>query len=78
MAVVVVTDSGSRLCENADCEKWRIRQVPLHILCDGEDYRDGIDAIPADIHSRPKITTAGATRAELGDIYKPGIARQWR
>jgi DegV family protein with EDD domain len=72
MAVVVVTDSSSRLCD-ADCEKWQIRQVPLHILADGEDYRDGIDAIPADIDSRPKVTTAGATPAELSAAYRQAL-----
>lgn len=72
MAVVVVTDSASRLCD-ADREKWRIRQVPLHILVDGEDYRDGVDAIPADIYSRPNVTTAGASPAELSAAYREAL-----
>jgi DegV family protein with EDD domain len=72
MAVVVVTDSSSRLCGD-DCEKWRIRQVPLHILADGRDYRDGVDEIPADIHARPKVTTAGASPAELSAAYRQAL-----
>lgn len=72
MAVVVVTDSGTRLCEE-DRERWGIRQVPLHILCDGEDLRDGVDPIPHDIHSRPKTTTAGATPAELSEVYRQAL-----
>jgi DegV family protein with EDD domain len=72
MAVVVVTDSSSRLSAD-DCEKWRIRQVPLHILADGKDYRDGVDEIPADIHARPKVTTAGATPAELSAAYRQAL-----
>ena len=72
MAVVVVTDSSSRLCDG-DREQWGIRQVPLHILCDGEDFRDGVDAIPADIHSRPKTTTASATPAELSTAYRQAL-----
>jgi DegV family protein with EDD domain len=72
VAVVVVTDSSSRLCD-CDRERWGIRQVPLHILCDGDDLRDGVDAIPADIHTRPKTSTAGATPAELSDAYRQAL-----
>jgi DegV family protein with EDD domain len=72
MAVVVVTDSSSRLCDD-DREKWRIRQVPLHVIADGQDYRDGVDEIPADILSRPKVTTAGATPAELSAAYRQAL-----
>ncbi|MBV8967031.1 MAG: DegV family protein [Mycobacteriaceae bacterium] len=68
MPVIVVTDSSSRLCEN-DRDRWGIRQVPLHILSDGHDYRDGVDEIPADILTRPNLTTAGATPAELSAAY---------
>jgi DegV family protein with EDD domain len=73
MAVVVVTDSSSRLCDD-DLEKWRIRQVPLHILVDGDDFRDGVDTVPSDIHAQPKATTAGATRAELSDVYRQALS----
>jgi DegV family protein with EDD domain len=72
MAVVVVTDSSSRLCDD-DRETWRIRQVPLHIIADGKDYRDGVDEIPADILARPKVTTAGATPAELSAAYRQAL-----
>src|ERR1700739_4447641 len=69
MSVVVVTDSSSRLGDG-EREKWGIRQVPLHILAGGKDYRDGVDEIPADIHARPDVTTAGATPAELSVAYR--------
>jgi fatty acid kinase fatty acid binding subunit len=72
MSVVIVTDSSSRLSD-VEREKWRIRQVPLHILVDGEDYRDGVDVIPADIHARPNVTTAGATPAELSVAYRQAL-----
>jgi DegV family protein with EDD domain len=72
MAVVVVTDSSSRLGDE-EREKWRIRQVPLHVIADGQDYRDGVDEIPADIISRPKVTTAGATPAELSAAYRQAL-----
>ena len=64
MAVVVVTDSSSRL-QPDECKRWGIRQVPLHVLLDGMDLRDGVDDMPHDIHDR-HATTAGATPAELG------------
>ena len=69
MAVAVVTDSSSRLCAD-DCSRWSIRQVPLHILVDGENLRDGVDEVPAGIHERGGVTTAGATPAELADAYR--------
>jgi DegV family protein with EDD domain len=72
MAVVVVTDSSSRLPED-DREKWQIRQVPLHILVDGEDFRDGVDPIPEDVDSHSKATTAGATPAELSEAYRQAL-----
>lgn len=73
MAVVVVTDSASRL-PDADRDKWHIRQVPLHILVDGDALRDGVDPIPDDIHSVPNATTAGATPNELSEAYRQALA----
>ena len=60
MAVVVVTDSSSRL-QPEDLERCGIRQVPLHILVDGKDFRDGVDDVPADIH-RPATPPPRARR----------------
>ncbi len=72
MAVVVVTDSSSRL-QPDECKRWGIRQVPLHVLLDGMDLRDGVDDVPHDIHDR-HATTAGATPAELADAYREALA----
>jgi DegV family protein with EDD domain len=72
MAVVVVTDSSSRL-EPEELERWGIRQVPLHILIDGTDLRDGVDVVPPDIHEHANATTAGATPAELADAYRQAL-----
>lgn len=72
MAVVIVSDSSS--CLPADERKhWDIREVPLHVLVDGMDLRDGIDDVPYDIHDRPKVTTAGATPAELVQTYRQAL-----
>lgn len=72
MTVVVVTDSSARLPADL-LEKWGIRVVPLHILLDGTDLRDGVDDVPADIH-RLAATTAAATPAELADAYQRALA----
>lgn len=72
MPVVVVTDASSRLPADL-LEKWSIRVVPLHILLDGGDLRDGVDDIPDDIY-RQHATTAAATPAELADAYQQALA----
>ena len=72
MTVVVVTDASSRLPAGL-LEKWAIRVVPLHILLDGADLRDGVDDIPDDIYKR-HATTAAATPAELADAYQQALA----
>ena len=72
MAVMVVTDSSARLPEELLATNG-IRVVPLHILVDGIDLRDGVDQIPADIHDR-HASTAGATPAELCAAYERALA----
>ena len=71
MAVTVVTDSSARLPREL-AETWGIRVVPLHILVDGTDLRDGVDEVPDDIHERA-ATTAGATPAELCAAYEQAL-----
>lgn len=73
MPVVVVTDSSSRLLSD-ELKQFDIRQVPLHILVDGTDLRDGVDDVPYDIHERPRVTTAGATPAELIETYGQALS----
>jgi DegV family protein with EDD domain len=73
MPVVVVTDSSARLPGELR-QQWGIRQVPLHILIDDTDLRDGVDDIPADIHDYGHATTAAATPAELADVYRRALA----
>src|ERR1700722_14909134 len=64
MGVVVVTEaSAGRPADLLD--KWAIRVVPLHILLDGGDLRDGVDEIPDDVYQH-RATTAAATPAALG------------
>ncbi|MCV7281260.1 DegV family protein [Mycolicibacterium flavescens] len=72
MSVVVVTDSSSRLAPD-ECKQWNIRQVPLHVLVDLIDLRDGIDEVPYDIHAVPRATTAGASPADLAETYQHAL-----
>ena len=72
MTVVVVTDAASRLPAEL-LEKWSIRVVPLHILLDGDDLRDGVDEIPDDVY-KLHATTAAATPADLADVYQEALA----
>jgi DegV family protein with EDD domain len=69
---MVVTDSSSRLPAEL-LEKWAIRVVPLHILLDGDDLRDGVDEIPDDVY-KLHATTAAATPAELANVYQEALA----
>ena len=72
MAVVVVTDSSARIpAEQVD--KFAVHVVPLHILVDGRDLRDGVDPVPADLYQRSGVTTAGATPAELAAAYRRAL-----
>ena len=73
MPVVVVTDSSARLPADLRAQ-WGIRQVPLHILIDGQDLRDGVDDVPDDIHDIGQATTAAATPAELDEVYRQALA----
>jgi DegV family protein with EDD domain len=72
VAVVVVTDSSARLPADI-AGRHGIRVVPLHILVDGTDLRDGTDEMPADLYDR-NATTAGATPAELREEYRRLVA----
>ncbi|MCT7660417.1 DegV family protein [Mycobacterium deserti] len=73
MSVIVVTDSSCRL-QSDELKQSDIRQVPLHVLLDGEDLRDGIDEVPYDVHERPRVTTAGAAPVDLADTYRQALA----
>jgi DegV family protein with EDD domain len=73
MPVVVVTDSSARLPADLITE-WGIRVVPLHVLLDGQDLRDGVDPMPADLYQRSPVSTAGASPAELAAAYREALA----
>ncbi len=72
MPVVVVTDSSARLPADL-LAQWGIRVAPLHVLRDGADLRDGVDAMPADLYQSSQVTTAGAGPAELAALYRSAL-----
>ena len=73
MTVTVVTDSSARLDPDL-MQRWGIRQVPLHVLVDGVDLLDQVDDVPYDVHDKPHATTAGATPADLSEVYRQALA----
>jgi DegV family protein with EDD domain len=73
VTVTVVTDSSARLSPD-ELQRWGIRQVPLHVLIDGVDLRDGVDQVPYDVHAHAHVTTAGAAPAELAQFYRAALA----
>jgi len=73
MSVVVVTDSSARIAPS-EAATFGIRVVPLHVLVDGFDLRDGIDDVPADLYTRGTVSTAGATPNELAEAYRQALA----
>jgi DegV family protein with EDD domain len=72
MPVAVVTDSSARIPAELR-DRWGILEVPLHILIDGQDLRDGIDEIPGGIHHHKHATTAGASLTELDAAYRRAL-----
>ena len=73
MPVVVVTDSSARLPDESVAD-WGIRVVPLHVLVDGRDLRDGVDEFPVDLYQRTGVSTAGASPEQLAAAYRQALA----
>lgn len=73
MTVAIVTDSSACLPDELR-HRWGIRVVPLHILLDGADLRDGIDDVPEDIYARDGVSTAGTNPEELSAAYRTGLS----
>ncbi|WP_018177751.1 DegV family protein [Jongsikchunia kroppenstedtii] len=73
MTVIVVTDSAARI-PAALRERYRIREVPMHVLTADGDLREGIDAISQDVIDHPDTTTSGAIPADLEEVYSQAIA----
>ncbi len=74
MTVAVVTDSSSCLPATLAAERG-IALVPLHVLVDGIDHREGVDDIPEQSTSGKPVTTAGASPGELTEVYAAALER---
>ncbi|MDV8078912.1 DegV family protein [Rhodococcus sp. IEGM 1370] len=74
MTVAVVTDSSSCLPATLAAERG-IALVPLHVLVDGIDHREGVDDIPEQTTSGKPVTTAGASPGELTEVYAAALER---
>ena len=73
MTVIVVTDSTAGLpVELARAHSIRI--VPLHILMGLEDFREGVDEIPAQPPKGETYTSSGASPGELERAYTQALA----
>ncbi|WP_067826592.1 DegV family protein [Nocardia inohanensis] len=71
MAVVVVTDSSASL-PAALTEELGVIAVPLHILVDDRELREGIDTGDIDYGSS-QVTTSAASPGELREAYERAL-----
>ncbi|WP_207841172.1 DegV family protein [Williamsia soli] len=72
MTVVIVTDSSARL-PAAIRERYRIEQVPMHVLTADRDLLEDVDEIGPEIFNDPQTTTSGVTPADLEVAYEKAI-----
>ncbi|MFD4266985.1 DegV family protein [Rhodococcus sp. NPDC058481] len=68
MPVVVVTDSSACIAPDV-AQRYGIRVVPLHVLVDGRDIREGVDEMPRPLPQGATVTTSGASPGELTEAY---------
>lgn len=52
-------------------ERYDIRVVPLHVIVDGVELREGVDDLPADLSG---VTTSGPSPAELTEAYAEALS----
>jgi DegV family protein with EDD domain len=71
--VVVVTDSAAGLPADL-AEPHGIRVVPLHILHEGHDFREGVDALPTGLWRSTTSSTSAASPRELQVAYEEALA----
>lgn len=70
----VVTDSAADIPLEL-AEKLGIRVVPLHVVCEGTDYRDGVDITTADLLRKMEGSdtlpvTSQPTPADFLEVYR--------
>lgn len=72
MTVVIVTDSSARLPVPIR-ERYRIEQVPMHVLTADRDLREDVDDIGPEVFDDPQTTTSGVTPGDLEAAYEKAI-----
>jgi len=72
MPVIVVTDSSAGVPAEL-AARLDIRTVPLHVLIDGVELREGIDPMPVD-YTAAAASTSAASPGDLRDAYKRAYA----
>lgn len=73
MTVIIVTDSTAGLPAEL-AQTHGIRVIPLHILMGLEDFREGVDEIPAQPPRGESFTSSGASPGELQRAYSEALA----
>lgn len=71
MAVVVVTDSSASLPADLAADLG-VLAVPLHILVDDKEIREGVDDCDID-YSSSTVTTSGASPGDLRAVYERAL-----
>ncbi|MFJ6097573.1 DegV family protein [Williamsia muralis] len=72
MTVTIVTDSSARLPAPIR-ERYRIEQVPMHVLTADQDLLEDVDDIGPDIFNDPQTTTSGVSPADLQAAYEKAV-----
>ncbi|ETD34862.1 MULTISPECIES: DegV family protein [Actinomycetes] len=72
MTVTIVTDSSARLPAPIR-ERYRIEQVPMHVLTADQDLLEDVDDIGPDIFNDPQTTTSGVSPADLEAAYEKAV-----
>lgn len=72
MTVTIVTDSSARLPAPIR-ERYRIAQVPMHVLTAGQDLLEDVDDIGPDVFNDPQTTTSGVSPADLEAAYEKAV-----
>lgn len=74
--VVVVTDSTAYFPAGL-AQRWRIRQVPLHVVVDGRHWLDGVQLGPAELVAalarRARVSTSRPSPAEFAAVYTDAL-----
>jgi DegV family protein with EDD domain len=74
--VAVVTDSTAYFPPGL-AQLWRIRQVPLHVMVDGQHWLDGVQLGPAELVAalarRARVSTSRPSPAEFAAVYTDAL-----